>query len=189
MAYKFPTHKANKLERKSRYVDFQPAIRLRAAGMKPGQQVLDVGSGTGFYTRKAAQVVGEKGYVTGIDIMPEMVDKAISLGVPMNVSYKLSEESTFPVDEASVDWVLITNLFHELEKPETFVAEVHRVLKSGGSVYLVDWIPQEEDEGPPVNHRIPQKSVIKLFHKNHMDLSAEDQIESSHYELVFRKND
>ena len=91
MAYKFKEEKAEKLEQSERYDDFRPKSRLRKAGILTGQRVLDIGSGTGFYTRAAAQLVKKEGFVVGIDILKGMIDKATSLGVPENVEYRLSK--------------------------------------------------------------------------------------------------
>ncbi|MCF7803846.1 MAG: methyltransferase domain-containing protein [Candidatus Marinimicrobia bacterium] len=189
MAYKFAEKKAAKLEKQQRYTDYKPKTRLKLAGVSQGDRVLDIGSGTGFYTRAAAQLVKLDGFVIGIDILKGMVDKATSLGVPENVEYRISEESEFPVEDDEFDWAIMTNLYHELHEPDAFVKEIHRVLKSGGRVYFNDWIPQEEEDGPPKAHRVPKSTVIDKFVSYGFAVKKEDMLNNSHYEILFRKTE
>lgn len=186
MGYKFAEEKAEKLERSVRYTDYRPKQRLKYAGVQEGDRVLDVGSGTGFYTRAAAQVVHETGYVVGVDILKGMIDKAISLGVPENVEYRQSEESGFPVEDNEFDWVIMTNLFHELHEPDTFIREITRVLKPGGRVYTTDWIPMEQDDGPPEHHRVAKSVALKVFQRHGFTVESDAELNNSHYELVLK---
>ncbi len=187
MAYKFPAEKYEKLESEERYESMQPVRRLTEAGMAEGEQVLDIGSGTGFYTRAAAEVVGKSGYVVGIDILEDMLVVARDLGAEENIEYRKSEESSFPVEDHTMDWALMTNLYHELEEPEQFIREIRRILKDRGSVYLTDWLPVEQEDGPPVEHRIHASQVIGSFETYGFTVTAESQIADSHYEIVLTK--
>ena len=187
MAYKFPAEKFEKLESRDRYNFMKPVERLRKAGIQEGDQVLDIGSGTGFYSRAAAQLVGDTGKIIGIDILEEMLEKARELGVQSNLEYRMSEEATFPVEDDSVDWAIMTNLYHELEKPEKFIQEIKRVLHKSGSVYVTDWLPKEQEDGPPVEHRIDSSVMINDFEKFGFKLQAESSLSDSHYEVILSK--
>ena len=189
MAYKFPSEKFQKLESEDRYEQLRPAERLQAAGMNPGDHVLDAGCGTGFYARSAGEVVGESGHVVGIDILEEMLEKADEFGLPDNVECVQSQESKFPVDESSMDWVIMTNLYHELEDPDAFIAEIRRVLTSGGKVNYLDWIPQEEEDGPPAEHRIDKSVPIAAFESAGFRWLHEATVGPSHFELIFEVNE
>lgn len=188
MAYKFAAEKAEKLESEDRYERLRPVQRLRQSGMKPGQKVLDVGTGTGSYTRAAAEIVGKQGQVIGIDILPEMLAKAQSLGAPENVSFQQSGESSFPVGDGMMDWVIMTNLLHELEEPDKFIGEIHRVLKPGGRVYYTDWIPQEEEDGPPKEHRLDKSVAEEIFGRHGLRVRCDGTVGPSHYEIIFEKS-
>ncbi len=187
MAYKFSPEKAEKLEEQDRYREFKPVERLKRAGMRAGQRVVDGGTGTGFYTRAAAEIVGPEGTVIGLDILPEMIEAAKSRGAPEHVSFKVSAESRFPVETGFADWVIMTNLFHELESPGEFLTEIRRVLNSEGRVYLTDWIPREEEEGPPKAHRVDQARVKQVIANQCFRIISEDTLGPSHYEIVFAK--
>ncbi len=109
--------------------------------LAPGERVLDIGSGAGTDSLVAAQMVGEHGHVTGIDMTPEMLTKARTAAAEMgaaNVEFGESEAEQLPFPDASFDVVISNRVIDLIPDKDAVFAEIFRVLTPGGRIQIAD---------------------------------------------------
>jgi len=106
-----------------------------------GERVLDLGSGAGTDSLIAAQMVGEQGSVTGIDMTPQMLAKARSAAAAMgaaNVEFVEAEAERLPFPDGSFDVVISNGVIDLIPDKDAVFAELHRVLEPGGRIQVAD---------------------------------------------------
>lgn len=133
---------ADWLERPGRDEEQRPDEIIRTMGLKKGDVVADLGAGTGYFTRRLAKAVAPSGLVYAVDIQPEMISLLKSnmekAGV-RNVVPVLSAGDDPKLARESLDWVLLVDVYHELQQPKATLARMLEALKPAGRVALVEY--------------------------------------------------
>jgi ubiquinone/menaquinone biosynthesis C-methylase UbiE len=119
------------------------------AELQPGETVLDVGCGTGTLLIEAAKRVGPSGTAHGIDRSPEMLAHARRKAAGTNAKFYEGSADSLPFADASFDVVFCTLMLHHLPAPmqAATVAEIRRVVRSGGRIVIVDMQRAEKISG------------------------------------------
>jgi len=108
---------------------------LNAAGLKPGQSVLEVGCGPGFFTIPAARIVGERGQVHTLDINPlalESVHRKVKAAGLTNVTASLADAVHTGLPGGSFDLAFLFGFIHPIGNLDDILAELCRLLKPAG---------------------------------------------------------
>ncbi len=131
-----------RFEIESREVFAHREAIVKACGIKPGMTMADVGAGTGLFTRLFAAAVGEKGRVYAVDIAPKFVahieESARKAGVK-NVTGVVATDRSVELPAASIDLAFICDTYHHFEFPLRTMESLHRALRPGGQVVVIDF--------------------------------------------------
>src|SRR5712691_7291425 len=109
--------------------------------LQPDERMLDIGSGAGTDSLIAAQMVGDQGRVTGIDMTPEMLAKARAAAAELaatNVEFVETEAERLPFPDSSFDVVISNGVIDLVPDKDAVFAEIFRVLAPGGRIQIAD---------------------------------------------------
>ncbi len=106
---------------------------------KEGMNILDIGCGTGYALRRAAELNNYNGLFYGVDLSSKMIEKAEdNFKDHNNFHFVQSNAESIPLDDNFFDIIICTNSFHHYLNPGKALKEMHRLLKSGGKLYILD---------------------------------------------------
>jgi arsenite methyltransferase len=166
----------------------QPEEVMAKLAIKPGESIADLGSGPGYFTIRFARVVGPKGKVYAIDILPEMLDyvakqsRAEGLG---NILSILAGPHDPKLPAASVDLIFICDTLHHISQRPEYYPLLLRALKPGGRLVNIDFEKRPLPVGPPVEMKIAKTDMIKEAESAGFRLADQFDFLKYQYFLVF----
>jgi len=185
MVHKFDAKNAGILDDPERVKILDPDSILEKLELTGEIVLADLGCGTGFFSIPASRRVKK---VIALDIQQEMLDiltDKIKKEEITNIETILSEESSIPLSDKSVNILLMANVFHELEDRSSLLKEVKRVLDLNGRLAIIDWKKIEMDFGPPLQERLNEKEVIDICYDNGFTCLEKSNIVPYNYLLIF----
>ncbi len=157
------------LEREKREQEERGDLLLRELNLKPGMSVMDVGAGTGYYSRRMASLVAPTGKIFAIDVQPEMVSMLATLAKQApyaNVKPILGSAKSVALSDGVADLAIMVDVYHELEFPVETLASIKRALKPGGKVVFVEY--RAEDPRVPIKalHKMSEAQIRREAEQN-----------------------
>ncbi len=144
----------------------EPDSVVDALHLKPGQTIVDIGAGTGFFTRRFAKAVGPKGHAIGLDIEPSMVAymKADATKLHLkNYEARLVKRDDPALAPHSVDVVFFCDTLHHLENLPAYLRKLIPALKPGGRVVDIDFKEERFRSVRRQSRRFPCRSSMPSF--------------------------
>ena len=132
----------NIFERPGREVFDRRREILEATAVKPGMIVADIGAGTGLFTRLFSQRVGPEGRVIAVDISQTFIDNILRTADQQglsNIEGVVNTDRDAALPARSVDLVFLCDTYHHFEYPQTMLDSIHRALRPGGALVIIDF--------------------------------------------------
>lgn len=150
------------LEREEREREERSDLLLQILAPVSGSTVADIGAGTGYYSRRVADLVGPTGKVYAIDVQPEMFATLQSLAKQRgygHITPVLGAVRDVKLPAASVDLAIMADVYQELEFPYEVLASVVQAVKPGGRVVFVEY--RAEDSRVPIKrlHKMSETQI------------------------------
>jgi len=185
---------AERFETESREVYHHRHQIVQASGVKPDSTVADVGAGTGLFTMLFADAVGPSGKVLAVDIAPPFLakirERAKAAGRP-NVETLLGTDKDTKLPAGAVDLAFICDTYHHFEFPADMLASIHRGLKPGGLLVLVDFqrIPGKSSDWVMGHVRAGKETFLEEIIAAGFELVDETDFLKENYLVRLRKRD
>jgi ubiquinone/menaquinone biosynthesis C-methylase UbiE len=172
------------LERRERVDEEEPDLALRLLRVAKGSSVADIGAGSGYMTVRLAKIVGPMGRVYANDIQPAMLQllqQNVARAKLANVTPVLGTFDDPKLPPASVDLVIMVDVYHELSQPQRMLQRIGEALKPGGRLVLFEY--RAEDPDVPI---LPLHKMTKGQVKQ--ELEAEGYKQSRVYDDLPRQH-
>ncbi len=162
-------------------------------GIKSGITVADFGCGAGYFTIPFAQKVKNTGKVYAVDVLSSALEsvagraKLNGLANIETVRANVEIVGGSKLQDKSVDLVMLANILFQCADHDSVMQESKRVLKKGGKIVILDWIPRKVFLGPKFEHSLSEEYVKKLCIKNGLKLIKNINAGTHHYGMIFQE--
>lgn len=160
-------------------------------GLRDGMKVADLGAGSGHYSLAAAASVGNSGRVYAVDVQEDILKHLKDSGHQAGKNNietiwgNLEKKGGTKLRDQSMDAVILSNTLFQLEHKEDAVAEIKRIIKSGGKLLVVDWAGAYGGMGPAPHHVVTEHQAEELFIHGGFYKAKDFRAGPHHYAIVF----
>lgn len=166
---------------------------MKVLGLKPGDDVADIGAGSGFYVELMAQAVGKSGAVYAIEIAPNWIKHLRRMATEKQLTQVTvieGEERSTRLPPASIDLAFSSDTYHHFEYPQDMLADIYQALRPGGRWVVLDYerIPGVSSQWTLDHVRAGKQEVIEEIVAAGFELEREADIGMhENYLLIFRR--
>jgi ubiquinone/menaquinone biosynthesis C-methylase UbiE len=164
-----------------------PAI-LSQIGLKPGDTLVDLGSGDGYFSIPAARIVGKTGKIYALDVSAEAIAElkdASRVAGLNNIQTAVGEAEKTLLCKGCADVVLMANVVHDFNDPVAALKNARLMLKPGGRLADLDWKKEQNQlHGPPFAKRFDQEKATALLNQAGFKVMSSTLVGSFHYLLI-----
>jgi ubiquinone/menaquinone biosynthesis C-methylase UbiE len=168
-----------------------PHENVLQLGLREGMTVGDFGAGSGHYARAAAGVVGQSGKVYAVDVQEDVLKHLKLNSHPHHQSIiesvwgDIEKPGGTHLRDATLDAVILANTFFQVEDRNALLAEIQRVLKSGGKLLVVDWAGSYGGIGPEQSKVVTEHDAEAFFINGGFHKVKSFRAGSHHYGIIF----
>ncbi len=161
--------------------------------IKEGMHVVDLGVGSGAYTKVIANFVGSIGQVYAVDVQKDLLQRLKSEMTKLgygHITYiwaDIEKVGGTKITEESIDFVLISNVLFQTEDIESCLAETFRILKKGGRVGVIEWSDSFNGMGPAPAAVIQKGTMLAKLHEAGFAFIKDFEAGSHHYGCLVEK--
>lgn len=182
---------ADWLERPERELEERTDLLIPALKLKLGDSVADIGCGSGYHTRRLAKTVGTNGVVFAVDIQLEMIalltNRLASENI-FNVRPVLGTTTDPKLPHASVDLILMVDVYHEFDHPFEMVQAMCQALKPGGRIVFVEFRAEDPEVPIKLVHKMTEAQVRKEMSVQPLEWVETIGVLPQQHLIVFRKS-
>ncbi len=173
------THKFDFKERKKLISDKRKKIlpakkTLLDLGLKKDDIFADIGSGIGYFSFPASEIVGHQGKVYAMDISQDMLNEIKRITEDkniLNIELVKTSENNLTITDDIISFAFASTVLHEVDDLRLILEEIKRIMIKDGRFVVIEWKKVKSDSGPPVEDRLDQKDLsVELKKSGYKDI-------------------
>lgn len=169
-----------------------PESNVRLFGLTPNMHVADLGAGSGAYTTALAEIL-TSGKVYAVEVQKELLTRIKSEAEKKHLTNievvwgDIERAGGTKLGNNSMDGALSSNVLFQVEDKKGFLHEIHRILKPGGMLFLIDWADSYGNLGPSSEAVMSKDKAREFVEGNNFTYSSDFNPGTHHYGMIFKR--